>query len=110
MDEKKNSDAFEWAYNRYIAGDPEEIACYQAERIKADVAQGVHDLRKQAGLSTKNLADLVGVEESVIEDIEEADYEGDFLSIASRIANALQRRVEVRFVPVEEKESAGMSI
>ncbi|MFC1835677.1 multiprotein-bridging factor 1 family protein [Thermodesulfobacteriota bacterium] len=111
MEEKKmRSDAFQWAYNKYIANNPEEVALYQEERIKADVAQGVYNLRNQAGLSKKQLADLVGVEESVIKDIEEADYEGDFLSMASRIANALHRRVEIRFVPMEGKESAGVSV
>lgn len=111
MEEKKmSSDAFQWAYNKYIADDPEEVALYQEERIKADVAQGVYNLRNQTGLSKKQLADLVGVEESVIEDIEEADYEGDFLAMASRIANALHRRVEVRFVPVEGKESVGVPV
>lgn len=104
------SDAFQWAYNKYIANDPKEVALYQEERIKADVAQEVYNLRNQAGLSRGKLAYLVGVEESVIEDIEEADYEGDFLAMASRIACALHRRVEVRFVPVEGKESAGVPV
>jgi len=109
MEEKKMSpDAFQWAYNKYIADDPKEVALYEEERIKADIAQAVYDLRNQAGFSRKQLADLVGVEESAIEDIEEADYEGDFLAMASRIANALHRRVEVRFVPVEGKESVGI--
>jgi ribosome-binding protein aMBF1 (putative translation factor) len=101
MEERKNtSDAFQWAYEKFIAKDPEEVALYQEERIKADLAQEIYDLRSQTGISRKNLADLVGVEESVIENIEEADYDGDFLSLASRIANALQRRIEVRFVPL----------
>ncbi len=81
-EEKMPLDAFQCAYNKYIANDPEEVALYQEERIKADVAQGVYNLRNQAGLSRNQLADLVGVEESIIEDIEEADYEGDFISMA----------------------------
>lgn len=78
--------------------------------VKADIARQLYNLRDQAGLSRDQLADLVGVEESTIEDIEEADYEGDFLAMASRIANALYRRVEVRFVPVEGKESVGTPV
>ena len=106
MEEKKmSSDAFQWAYDKYIANDPKEVALYQEERIKADVAQAVYDLRNQAGFSEKQLADLVGADESAIEDIEEADYEGDFLTMASRIANVLHRRVEIRFVSEEGKES-----
>src|SRR3989304_1774812 len=49
--------------------------------VKADIAQAIYDLRKQAGLSREQLADLVGATESIIGDLEEADYEGDFLGI-----------------------------
>jgi ribosome-binding protein aMBF1 (putative translation factor) len=111
MEEKKlTSDAFQWAYNKYIGSDPEEVALYEEERIKADVAQAVYNLRNQANLSRDQLAELVGTTESVIEDIEEADYEGDFLAMASKIATALHRRVEVRLVPVGDIESTGISV
>ena len=111
MEERKfSSDAFQWTYDRYIKGDPEREASFRDELLKAEIAQQVYDSRNQAGLSRERLADLVGVEESVIDDIEEADYEGDFLSMASRIANALHRKVEVRFVPVEGKESVGAPV
>jgi ribosome-binding protein aMBF1 (putative translation factor) len=106
MEERKlSSDAFQWTYDRYIKDDPEREASFQDELLKAEIARQVYDSRRQSCLSRKQLADLVVVEESVIEDIEEADYEGDFLLMASRIANALHRRVEVRFVPLEGKES-----
>ncbi len=99
MEKKKlSTDAFEWVYNKYIAHDPREIALFEEERIKADIGQAVYDLRNQSGLSREQLADMNGTTVSVIEDMEEADYEGDFLSVASRIAIALHRRVEVRFV------------
>jgi ribosome-binding protein aMBF1 (putative translation factor) len=112
MEERKklSSDAFQWAYDRYIGNDPKEIALYEEERVKADIAQAIYNLRSQAGLSQEQLADLVGTNASVIEDIEEADYEGDFLSMASRIASVLYRRVEVRLVPLEDIESSGVSV
>jgi hypothetical protein len=50
----------------------------------------------------------VGIDPSIIDDIEESDYKGDVLAMASRIANALHRRVEVRLVPVEGKDSVGV--
>lgn len=107
MEEKKPSpDAFQWAYDKYIGTDPQEVSLYEEERIKADIAQAVYNLRNQAGLSREQLADLAGTTESVIQDIEEADYEGDFLGIASRIAKALHRRVEVRLVPEQASESS----
>jgi hypothetical protein len=49
-------DAFQWAYKKYIANDPQEVALYQEERIKAYAAQGVYNLRDQVGLSRKNLS------------------------------------------------------
>ncbi len=99
-EEKLGSDAFQWAYDRYIKGDPEREASFQEEILKADIARQAYDSRSQSGLSMAQLAGLVGVEESVIEGMEEADFDGDYLAMASRIASALDRSVEVRFVPV----------
>jgi ribosome-binding protein aMBF1 (putative translation factor) len=111
MEEKKlSSDAYQWAYDRYIKGDPEMEKCFEELGVKADVARQLYNLRKQAGLTREQLADLVGTNASVIEDIEEAEYEGDFLGMASRIANALHRRLEVRLVPVDASESAGITV
>ena len=109
MEKKKlSSDAYQWAYERYIKGDPEMEKYFEELGVKAEIARQLYNLRNQAGLSREQLADLVGTAESVIEDIEEADYEGDFLAMASRIANALHRRVEVRLVPVGDVESSGI--
>ncbi len=111
MEEKKlSSDAYQWAYDRYIKGDPEMEEYFEELGVKADIARQLYNLRDKAGLSRKQLADLVGVEESAIEDMEESDYEGDFLAMASRIANALHRRVEVRFVPLEGKDSVALPV
>jgi DNA-binding XRE family transcriptional regulator len=111
MEEKKPSpDAYQWAYDRYIKGDPEMEKYFEEFGVKADIARQLYNLRKQAGLTQEQLADLVGIEASVIEDIEETDYEGDFLGTASRIAAALHRRVEVRLVPVEDMKSTGITV
>ncbi len=111
MEEKKiSTDAYQWAYDRYIKGDPEMEKCFEELGVKADVARQLYNLRNQAGVTREQLADLVGTNASVIEDIEEADYEGDFLGMASRIANALNRRVEIRLVPVEAPESTGIAV
>jgi predicted XRE-type DNA-binding protein len=99
MDEKKySSDALKWMYNEFIGNDPERIASYQEERIKAEIARQVYDIRDQAALTQKQLADLVGTTESIIDDLEEAGYEGDALSMLIRIAAALRKKIDVRFV------------
>jgi len=106
MPKDRVSDAYQWGYNRYIKGDPEIENYFEELGVKADMARQLYNLRDQAGLTQEQLADLVGVEASVIDDIEETDYDGDFLAMASRIAPALHRRVEVRLVPVEDMEPA----
>jgi len=112
MEDKKkvSSDAFELIYNRYIKDDPASVASFQEELTKAEIAREIYDLRDQAGLTQEQLADLIGTDASVIDDIEEADYEGDFLAMASKIATALHRRVEVRLVPVEAPKSTGIAV
>jgi DNA-binding XRE family transcriptional regulator len=111
MEEKKlSSDAYRWAYDRYIKGDPEMEKYFEEMGVKADIARQLYNLRNQAGLTQEQLADLVGTNASVIEDIEEADYEGDFLGMASRIANTFHRRVEVRLVTVEDMKSSEIAV
>ena len=60
-------------------------------------------LRTQASLSQRQLAKLVGTTASVICRLEDADYEGHSLAMLNRIAAALNRRVEIRFVSAERR-------
>ncbi|MBI1915913.1 MAG: XRE family transcriptional regulator [Planctomycetes bacterium] len=77
----------------------------EQERLNAAVAQQLYDLRLQASLTQKELADLVGTTASVICRLEDADYEGHSLSMLRRIAGALNSRIEVRFIPIEKSAS-----
>lgn len=103
MKKRKNentSDAVEILRRRYVAGDAEKLA--ELERIRADdaVARKIYDLRMKSGLSQRALAKLVGTSASAICRLEDADYEGHSLAMLNRIAEALNRRVEIRFVPI----------
>ncbi len=99
MDEKTySSDALKWMYDELIGDDPERIASYQEERIKAEIARQIYNLREQAGLTQRQLADLVGTTDTIIDDLEEADYEGDSLSMLVKIATALNKKIDVHFV------------
>ena len=102
---KVDSKALKWVYDKYIRNDPESVELYKEYQVKADIAQQVYDLRNQAGLSQEQIAELVGVGQSVIRSLEDADYEGDFLAMLVRIASTLQRKVEVRLVPDNVSES-----
>lgn len=67
------------------------------------VAREICKLRKRAGLTQQQLAKLVGTTTSVICRLEDADYEGHSLTMLRRIAKALNKRVELRFVSARRK-------
>jgi transcriptional regulator with XRE-family HTH domain len=74
------------------------------ERANQEIAQKIYDLRTKGRLSQRELAKLVGTTASVICRLEDADYQGHSLSMLHRIAAALNRRVEIRFLPLREKK------
>lgn len=69
----------------------------EEESFNADIAQQVYDLRTEAKLTQKQLADMVSTQQSVISRIEDADYDGHSLALLKRIARALKRRLKVDF-------------
>ncbi|HEY1603128.1 MAG TPA: XRE family transcriptional regulator [Pirellulales bacterium] len=81
-----------------LAADPDLADAVEHELFNASVATAIHDARAAAGLTQKELADRVGTYQSVIARLEDADYDGHSLKILNRIAEALGRRVEIRFV------------
>ena len=97
---KKTDDAVEILHRRFVAGRPEKTV--ELEKIRADdaVARKIYDLRTKAGLSQREFAKRVGTTASVICRLENADYEGHSLAMLNRIAKALDKRVEIRFVPI----------
>lgn len=103
---KPTDDAVEILHNRYVKDDPEAIA--ELEKIQADndVARKIYDLRTKAGLSQRAFAKLVGTTASVICRLEDADYEGHSLAMLNRIASALDKRVEIRFVPIRVRSQS----
>ena len=99
---KKNTrttNAVEIIHHRYIGDDADRKASLEAERVNAEVAQMIYELRQEAGLSQKELGDLIGTTQSVISRLEDADYEGHSLSMLSRIAKALNKHLNVEIAP-----------
>ncbi|MFH1268033.1 MAG: helix-turn-helix domain-containing protein [Planctomycetota bacterium] len=92
---EKTGDAVQVLRNRYVKDDPERKASVEAERVNAQVARMIYDLRNDAGLTQKELAELVGTTQSVISRLEDADYEGHSLSMLNRIAEALKQKMTV---------------
>src|SRR5438874_5081604 len=100
---KPTSDAVEIMHRRYYEGRPDRIAELEEARANDEVARKIYELRSKAKLSQRQLAKLVGTTASVICLLEDADYQGHSLSMLRRIAAALNRRVEIRFLPVRAK-------
>jgi ribosome-binding protein aMBF1 (putative translation factor) len=83
-----------------IAGqNPKRQQAFEEAVANREVAQRIFELREQAGLSQTELAKRVGTTQSVISRLEDADYEGHSLAMLNRIAAAVERRVEIRFLP-----------
>jgi transcriptional regulator with XRE-family HTH domain len=96
--EKNTTDAVKILHHRYIKDQPERKAAVQEERISAQVAQLIYDLRKDAGLSQIQLAELIGTTQSVISRLEDSDYEGHSLSMLEKIIKALNRQVRIEAI------------
>src|SRR5580700_7308338 len=88
-------------YDRDVDKGPQAMEEFEHEPINAEIAQKICDLRTKAGLSQRELARRVGTTASVICRLEDADYEGHTLGAVRRIATALNRRLELRAVPIK---------
>jgi len=96
--QKRTSDALEMM-DRLTGDSPEMADLLEQERANLDIARKIYELRSKAKLSQAALAKKVGTTQSVISRLEDADYEGHSLALLRRIASALAKRVEIRFVP-----------
>ena len=100
------SSAVQYTYDRYIAHDPKLVEEYEEEVVNVEIARKIHDLRTKAGLSQRQLANKIGTTASVICRLEDADYEGHSLSMLKRVAEALDKRVQIRFLPAKRLRTA----
>jgi DNA-binding XRE family transcriptional regulator len=105
MTRKKTSDALDIIDRRHFKS-PKAKAELEEARQGASVARSLYALRTKAGLTQKELAELVGTTHTAISRLENDDYDGHSLAMLRRIAAALGRRVEVRFVPLRRARPA----
>jgi DNA-binding XRE family transcriptional regulator len=92
--------------DKLTGNSPEMADLLEQERANLDIAQKIYELRTKARLSQAELAKKVGTTQSVISRLEDADYDGHSLAILRRIASALEKRVEVRFVSAHKLQHA----
>lgn len=75
---------------------------FQEELDKAgqawDIAFQIIVLREKAGLTQKQLVDLVGTKQSNIARLESADYTGYTVRTLEKVTRALKSRLEIKIV------------
>jgi DNA-binding XRE family transcriptional regulator len=91
-------DALAILHKNFYAGKAERLQQLEACRANEQIARNIRKLRTDAGLTQGQLARLVGTSASAICRLEDADYEGHSVAMLRRIAAALDRRIEIRFV------------
>ena len=102
-EQKPTTDGLAILHKRHYAGRPERLAALEEARANDEVAREIRELRRRAGLTQKQLATLVGTAATVISRLEDSDYEGHSMAMLRRIAAALNKHVEIRFVPLRKK-------
>jgi DNA-binding XRE family transcriptional regulator len=101
--QRATTDPIEIIHRRYYEGRPQRLAALAEAEANDAVARKIYTLRKRAGFTQGQLAKMVGTTTSVICRLEDADYQGHSLAMLRRIANALNKRVELRFVNANRK-------
>lgn len=100
---QSTTNALDIIHRRYYHGKPERLAGLEQARAEAAIARKIYAIRTGAGLTQRALAKLVGTTASVICRLEDADYDGHSLAMLNRIAAALNKRVEIRFVALRPR-------
>jgi ribosome-binding protein aMBF1 (putative translation factor) len=103
---KPASDAVEVLHRRYYQGKPDRIAQLKEARAEDQLARAILQIREEAGLTQARLAKMIGTTESVISRLEDSSYQGHSVRMLRRIAEALGKRVEIRFLPDKPKLQA----
>jgi DNA-binding XRE family transcriptional regulator len=100
---KHTTDALQIMHRRFYEGKPERLAQLEEARAEDELARKIYQLREEAGLTQARMAKLVGTTPSVISRLEDSDYEGHSLTMLKRIAAAVNKHVEIRFVTRKAK-------
>ncbi len=97
---KATTDALEILDHLFYEGKPERRRQLAEAEANDEIGRKIQELRTKAGLTQAQLGKMIGTTASVICRLEDADYEGHSLAMLRRVASALNKRVEIRFVPL----------
>ena len=89
----------------FVSQTPQHRVMFDEEMLNFEASQLAYDLRTTAGLTRSQLAKKVGTTASVICRMEQADYDGS-ISMLRRIATAMNRRLELRAIPLGTRKKA----
>lgn len=99
---KRVKDDLDRTMEKILKEDPS----FQEELDKADqawdIAFQIRELREKAGLTQKELAELVGTKQSNIARIEDADYTSYTLTTLEKVTKALKAKLEIRIVSEDQ--------
>lgn len=107
MAKRFHSAALQHVYEEIVGQDTQRQQAFEQELVNVEAAQLLYDMRTMAGLSQRELAKRVGTTASVICRMEDAGYQGHTLGMLRRIAAALERRLELRAVPLRSWRPVG---
>jgi ribosome-binding protein aMBF1 (putative translation factor) len=85
--------------DRITGKDPKLRKMIEEATINAHVARLIYQARTRARLTQAQLAHLIGTTQSVVARLEDAEYRGHSLTMLQRVAEALDRRLEIRLAP-----------
>lgn len=100
---KRQKDDLDRLTEKLLKQDPSFREAMEKAGQAWDIAFQIHDLREKAGLTQKQLAELVGTKQSNIASVESADYTAYTLTTLEKITKALKARLEVKIVPQSER-------
>lgn len=90
-------------YDRYLEKELKKDPSLKKEIKRAgvavDISMQLYGLRKERGLTQEQLAKMVGVKQSNVARLENANYIGYSLTTLRRIARALKTELNVSFLP-----------
>ena len=92
--------------DQMIGDDADMRQMIAEETLNAQVARMIYEARTAAGLTQKELAERIGTKQPVIARLEAADYQGHSLSMLHRVAAALGKGLDIRFVPTHEQQKS----
>lgn len=94
----KPKDDLDKTIKKILKGDPSFKEKLDRAGQAWDIAFQIIALREKAGLTQKQLADLVLTKQSNIARLESADYTGYTLKTLEKVTRALRSRLEIKIV------------